>query len=116
MTLIDIRRTAGVLQDLEQSKRKSDRLYEGAYQTSEQLKNLSGMQQVRRTLEHILEDMLEEKQVLEQMNRCLEESCRMYSSYENEITEFVEEAHVTKSREQEIGEFVIPENILRILR
>ena len=116
MTLIDIRCTADVQLDFEESKRKSNRLCEEAYQTSNLLKNLSGMQQVRRTLEHILEDMQEEKQILEQMNKCLEESCRVYGSYENEITEYAEESHITSSNEQKIGEIVIPENIFRILR
>lgn len=116
MTLIDIRQTADVLLDLEESKQKSNRLCEGAYQTSEQLKKLSGMQQVRRILEHIIEEMLEEKQILEQMNRCLEESCRAYSNCENEIVEFAEEAHTVNSKEQWIVDFAIPEYLFRILR
>lgn len=116
MTMIDITRTAEQLAAIEESKKKCGRLYEEAVQNIEQLNNVSGMELVRRTLEHILEDVQEEYQLLEQMSRCLEETCKAYSMYENRIADFAEEASSVNSREQILGVVRIPENLLRLLR
>lgn len=116
MTMIDIKRTTEVLVSFEESKKTCSRLYEEASQSSMQLRNLSGMNQVRRTLEHILEDMQEEYQVLEQMNRCLEGSCRSYSRYEEGITEFAEEKGTDKWNQYIFGTLNIPEHLFRLLR
>lgn len=115
MTLIDIRRTADMLVSFEESKKKSGRFYEEAGQTSEQLNNLSGMLQVRKTLEAIMEDMQEEYELLEQMIGCLEQVCKNCIRYEEEITDFAEEAGMVKSTEQVFGDFRIPENLFTLL-
>lgn len=116
MTLIDIRRTADMLAAFEESKKKCGRLYGEAGQTSEQLKNLSGMPEVRRTLEAIMEDMLEEAKLLEQMTECLEGVCKTCIRYEEEITDFAEEASLVKATEQELTDVSIPENLFMLLR
>lgn len=116
MTLIDIRRTTGILGSLAQAERKYHQFYEEAGQSGRQLGNLSGMHLVRRSLEHIMEDMQEEDQVLNQMIRCLEITCQTFQKYEEEITEYAEESSDQYGTEAVLKPGRIPENIFRLLR
>lgn len=116
MTLIDIGRTINILVSLAQAEKISNQLYEEAGQIGIQLGNLSGMQQVRRTLEYIMEDMEEEYRVMGQMNRYLEETCRTFQKYEEEIAEYAEEASMQNGREPILKAIRIPDNIFRLLR
>lgn len=116
MTIIDIRRTTDMLVSFEESKRKSSRFYEETGQTSEQLNHLSGMLQVRKTLEAIMEDMQEEYELLEQMTGCLEQVCKNCVRYEEEITDFAEETGLVKSTELVLEEVRLPENLFVLLR
>ncbi|MBO5159764.1 MAG: hypothetical protein J6B94_09305 [Lachnospiraceae bacterium] len=116
MTLIDIRRTTEILVSLAQAERKYHQFYEEAGQNDRQLGNLSGMHLVRRSLEHIMEDMQEGDQVLNQMIRCLEITCQTFEKYEEEITEYAEESGCQYGSETILKAVEIPENIFRLLR
>lgn len=116
MTLVDIGRIVYILEDLEQAEKKSNRLYEETGQTGSKLDNFSGMQQVKRTIEFIMEDMKEECQIIDQMSRCLEEVCIAFSHYEEEITEYAEESGSQSVKEPLLEAVRIPENLFRLLR
>ena len=116
MTLIDIRNTTQILVSLAQEERKTHQFYEKAGEIERQLENLSGMHLVRRSLEHIMEDMQEEDQVLNQMIRCLETTCQMFNKYEEEIAEYAEESSDQYGKEAVLIQSRIPENIFRLLR
>lgn len=116
MTLIDIRRVADILESFQESEKKLGRLYEETGQTSEQLMNLSGMLEIRRTLEAVMEDMQEESELLKQMIGCLEEVCKICIRYEETITDFAEETASVKLSEQVFGDILISENLFELLR
>lgn len=116
MTLIDITKTANAALRLEQSEDKSQRLYLRTNQIARQLGNLSGMYQVRRTLERIMDEMQEERQVLAQMNQCLECTCKNYYRHEVEITEFAEEKKGQKSEEPKLEVIHFPDGLFNLLR
>ena len=115
MTVLDIRRMTEAQVSLERLTRKCHQLCEESGQTYKQLKNLSGMQQVRRTLEYIMEDMKEETQLLAKMEECLEQTTAMFSACENLVAEHAEE---TRRNPQLLlfSETIIPSNIFRLLK
>lgn len=116
MTLINITKTTNAALRLKQSENKCRRLYSRTNQTARQLGNLSGMYQVRRTLERIMDEMENEYRVLEQMERCLETTCKNYDRHETEITEFAEEKKGQKKNEPELRIVGYPERLFQLLR
>ncbi len=119
MTLIDIKRTESVLISFQESKKKLGRLYGETSQTSEQLNHLSGMLQIRRTLEAVMEDLQEEWEVLAQMSGCLEGICKTCIRYEEEITDFAEETATIRAVKGtiygELGDIPIPNLLFELL-
>lgn len=116
MTLVDIRRITELQISFEELTRRCRRLYEESGQTYKQLKNLSGMQQVQRTLEYIMEDVQEECQLLKLMDGCLEQTCRTFAVSEEYITEHAEESKDGNLKNNILEAVTIPESIFRLLR
>lgn len=116
MTFINITKTANAAFRLDQAEDRCQRLYLRTGQTARQLGNLSGMYQVRKTLERIMDEMQEERRVLAQMNQCLERTCKNYYQHEMEITEFAEEKKGQKSEEPKLEVIHFPEGLFNLLR
>lgn len=123
MVLIDIKKAADVRVFFQESEKKFGRLYEETGQTNEQLMNLSGMLQIRRTLEAVMEDMQEEWKLLKQMSGCLEGACKTCIRYEEEIADFAEEkvyfatliAGAAEESLRELGDITVPKRLFELL-
>lgn len=115
MTLIDIRQVTEVQVSLEKLTRKCHQLYEESGQTYKQLKNLSGMQQVQRTLEHVMDDVQEEYQLLKKMEGCLSQTAENFRICETFVAEHVEESK-SNPHKWFFAESVIPDSIFRLLK
>lgn len=116
MTLVDIRKLTEQQRTLEELTARCQRLYVESEQTYRQLKNLSGMYQVRRTLEYVMEDIQEEYQLLKMMGGCLEQTCRIFVASEEYVAEHAEESKVADSTIDVLETIQIPDNIFRLLR
>lgn len=116
MTLIDIRRTADLLQSFEEIYHQMEQFYIEVEESNVSLGNLSGMQQVRKKIETILEDIQDEAGLAEKFSDCLEGTCQNFARYENEIIVYAEETERAGSGGQILGRIEIPENILNMLR
>lgn len=115
MTLINITRTANAALNLNQLENKCHQLYLQANQSTKQLGDLSGMYQVRKTLERIMDDIEKEYRVLDQMNQCLENICKSYCRHEEEIVEFAEEVKAQRIDEPQIGIVRVPDGLFNLL-
>lgn len=116
MTLIDIKKMTEVQLNLEMFVRRQRLSCAKLDQSYVCLENLSGTQQVRRTLEHIMEDIQEEAQLLSQMAKCLEQTCRTFSTSEVYIAEHAEESKTASSKYDLFEAVTVPEAIFRLLR
>lgn len=116
MNIINIKQTTDILVSFEQLKRRSNRFYEEINQTSQLLERLSGMHQVHRKLEYILEEVQEESYLLDQMNKCLEQTCISYSRCEEGIAELAEEAANGRFRNLVFRISEIPPWVFTLLR
>lgn len=114
MTLMDIRQATEVQISLEKITNKCHQLCEESGQTYKQLKNLSGMQQVQRMLEEIMEDMQEEYQLLGKMEGCLVQTAEAFRTCETFVAEHVDES---KNNPQKwfFAKHTIPDSIFRLL-
>lgn len=103
MTLVDIKQTNSVRASIEDKKRRMDNLCREVRDINRQLMWLSGMSEVCRSLDHIIDDMETEQRVLRDMHLCLTHSLNAYVRHEENITDFAEE----KARnESELGNLV----------
>ena len=114
MTLIDIRQVTEVQISLEKLTKKCHQLCEESGQTYIQLKNLSGMQQVQRMLEYIVEDMQEEYQLLGKMEECLIQTAESFRTCETFVAEYVEESQ-NNPQKCFFAKTIIPDGIFRLL-
>lgn len=118
MTLADLRQVAYIQGSMEENRNKMSGLYQQTGEIYRQLDALSGMTQVRRSLERIMEEVESEKKALDDMQRCLGQSLRVYSGYETNIAEFAEEKAAygkINGDSGNIGVVEIPQRILDLL-
>lgn len=119
MTLIDIMQAKSVEASLNYDRQRMKFFLAEVQDIERRLGSLSGMSDIRRSIEHIVDDMEMEEQVLESMYRCLEQGIHTYTYHEENITDFAEE----KAREGEAitvfkavdFEKLIPKEIFKVL-
>lgn len=116
MTLIDIKKMTDVQMNLEMFVRRQRLSCAKLDQSYVCLENLSGMQQVRRTLEHIMEDIQEEAQLLSQMAKCVEQTCKTFTISEVYIAEHAEESRTASSQYNLFESVTVPEVVFKLLR
>ncbi len=115
MSMVNLMKTSEIHEMFEGSAEKLYRLWEDTGQTERLIGNLSGMQNVQRRMEEILEDMQQEYRALKQMEQCLTDMSEIVARYEEIIADHVEETREVISQERKIQKIYIPEELLKRL-
>lgn len=115
MTLADIRQIYFVMLSMREYRQKMRQYRYEVKDIRRQLMYNSSMLSIGRSLEHIIDTMNTEEQVLEGMHTCLERSLYVYEKYEERITEYAEEKAQAGTNKLIIKTIKIPEEIFRLL-